>query len=117
MSQESFLGSLPSFSKTAFSRTTPQLQYKQVRQIKERGAKKDDGSSLAVEECRPTITRQPAFPNAKDILLINGADPDCKYSGFSNLDSLFVYFTSMLTNPSRGKLQINQFPAAIHLLQ
>lgn len=81
MPQESALGSLPSFSKTAFSQTNPQLRYKTVRQIQPKGAKNDCHVSAA-EECRSTLIKEPAFPNAKDIMLINGVDPDCKTSRF-----------------------------------
>lgn len=79
MPQESALGSLPSFSKTAFSQTNPQIEYKIVRQIRPRGTINDTHISAA-EECRPTLIKQSAFPNAKDIILINGVDPDCKTS-------------------------------------
>lgn len=78
MPQESALESLPSFSKTAFSRTNPQPEYKNVRRIKPTGARDDNHAS----ECRPVLIKQPAFPNAKDIMLINGVDPDCKTSMF-----------------------------------
>lgn len=76
MPQESALGSLPSFSKTAFSQTSPQIEYKAVRRIRPSGAKND----THVEECRPTLIKQSVFPNAKDIILINGVDPNCKTS-------------------------------------
>lgn len=87
MAQESPLGSLPSFSRSAFAETNPQLQYKQVRRIKPRGAKNDKLSDpAATEECRPIMTRQPTFPNAKDIMLIDGVDPDCKISIYTLLE-------------------------------
>lgn len=107
MSQKSALESLPSFSKTAFLQTNPQLEYKTVRRIQPKGSK-NDRNALAAEECRSTLIKEPAFPDAKDIMLINGVDPDCKTSMFSVIEISCVL---MVTTKSSGiKFKSTDFP-------
>ncbi|KAH0613449.1 uncharacterized protein H6S33_005335 [Morchella sextelata] len=73
----SALKGLPSFSKDAFTNTSPECVYKEVRRIRSRKDPKPDVTT--VRDYQATLVRHRPSPEVKSILLIDGVDPKCKH--------------------------------------